>query len=219
MITRLLVAAFLLIVLLRPINSHAEKTVMYTGNPVVVKVAYLNPTEVRFEGGEIATIVIGLAQENISLENTVNSLFIQPLTENLNGDIYVVMRDGSSRILSLVSVLPNERDRSIRIISAVQDITDRVEKINQAGITPAGLIKAMILGEDIDGVTISPTNQVIIEDPKIIAHTIYDVVFLKGYIAEIPEPDFDIKSIYMSSLIAAALHNGKGYFVFENRWQ
>jgi hypothetical protein len=217
MITRLLLLA---IILLLPTSLYAEKTVLYSGSPVVVKVAYLNPTEVRFEGEEIATIVTGLPQEDISLENTINSLFIQPLVEGLTGDIYVIMRDGSSKILSLIPALPDTRDRSVRIITAVQDITDRIKKINQAGITPAGLIKAMILGEDIDGVSISPTNQVIIEVPvRIVAHTVYDAVFLKGYIVDMPDPEFDIKTIYMKGLLAGALHNGKGYFVLENIWQ
>ncbi|MBE0427219.1 MAG: hypothetical protein IBX72_11330 [Nitrospirae bacterium] len=217
MITRLLLAA---IILLLPVNLYAEKTVLYSGSPVVVKTAYLNPTEVRFEGEEIATIVTGFPHDSISLENTVDTLFIQPLVEDLAGDIYVIMKDGRSKILSLIPDIPDTRDRSVRIISAVQDITDRIEKIKHSGITPAGLIRAMILGEDLDGVSISPTNQVIIELPvRIIAHTVYDAVFLKGYITDMAGPGFDIKTIYMRGLLAGAVHNGKGYFVLENIWQ
>jgi len=198
-------------------NLYAQKVILYTGSPGVVKVAYLNPTEVVFEGEHIAHVILGFSPESISLQNTSNTLFIQPLVENLAGDIYVVMRDGKSKIMSIVSTLPDLRDRSVKIINNVQDISDRVRKISASRLTPAGLIKAMIVGEDLDGVSISSTKQVIIDIPiQLLADTVYDAVFLRGFIADMTDhPNFDIKSISMKGLIAGAIHQNKGYFVIQ----
>lgn len=198
-------------------DLYAQKAVLYTGSPVVVKIAYLTPTEVVFDGEDIASVILGFAAESISLQNTANALFIQPLVENLSGDIFVVMKDGSSKSLSLVSTIPDLRDRSVRIINAVQQVSERLEKLNRSGLTPAGLIKGMILGDDMDGVSVTPTKQVIIDTPiQLIADTVYDALFLKGYVVDMTDhPNFDIKSISMKGLVQGAMHRGKAYFVFQ----
>jgi hypothetical protein len=195
---------------------YAERTVLYNGN-AVVKVAYQNPTEVIFEGDQIAHVILGFPTDSISLQNTSNTLYIQPLVENLTGDIYVVMRDGTSKIVSLVSTIPDLRDRSVKIINNVEDVSERVRKVNSSGLTPAGLIKAMILGQDIDGVSVSPASQVIIDIPiQLTAQTVYDAVYLKGFIVDMTDhPNFDIKTIAMKGLVAGAMHQNKGYFVFQ----
>jgi len=198
-------------------NLYAQKTAVYTGSPVVVKVAYRNLTEVVFEGDELASIILGLPPEQISIQNTYNTLFIQPLADGISGDISVVMKDGRSKIITLVSVMPAMRDRSVKIVDGLRAAVSRVDSIRNAGITPAGLIKAMILGEDLDGVSISPTKQVIIEVPvRLVATTVYDAVFMRGYIVDMTDhPNFDIKQITMRGLIAGAVYNGKGYFVIS----
>lgn len=193
----------------------AQKTVLYNGNPIIVHVAQLAPTEIVFEGEEIGSVILGLPADAISIQNTVNTVFLQPLSENLAGDIYVITRDGKSRMLTLVPSLPDIRDRSIRVVNAVQDMTDRINKIRQEGITPAGLIRAMILGQDLDGVSVSETKQVIIDKPvKLTATTVCDAVFLRGYIVDMTgNEDFDLKTINFKGMLAGAIYKGRGYFV------
>ncbi len=178
--------------------------------------ANLLQTEVRFEEDEIASIVTGLQKDDISLQSTPNILYIEPLKDKVSGDISVVLRNGESRILQLVEVEPSDRDISIRILRDVSQITSRVRKIAQEGLTPAGLIKAMALGQDINGVAISPANQVILARPMLVAHKLYDAVYMKGYIVDMENKDFDIRTIALRGLIAAAVYQGKGYFVIEN---
>lgn len=195
---------------------YAQKTILYTGVPVVVKVAYLNPTEVRFDGDRIASIIMGLPAESISLQNTADSIFIQPLIPDISGDMYVVTASGKTIIISLASTAPQLRDRAIKIVSNAKTMAERVERVNRSGLTPAGLIKAMILGEDLDGVSIRSSRQAIIEVPtKLTSHTVYDAVFLRGYIVDMPRENIDIKAITMRGLIAGAVHNGRAYFVVE----
>ena len=181
-----------------------------------MKVSYENPTEIVFNE-EMASVILGFPAESISMQNTSNPLFIQPLVENLSGDVIVVMKDGKSKTITLISTLPELRDRSVRIVDQSQTVSDRVKEIDRAGITPGGLIKAMILGEDLDGVSISKTNQIIIRTPlQLVANTVYDAVFLKGYIVDITDhPNLDIKPISMRSLLAGTVYKGKAYFVFE----
>lgn len=204
----------ILLLLAASSNATAEKAILYTGSPVVIKVAHLNPTEIKFEGDSIASIVMGIPPDTISLQNTPDTLFIQPLSDTLSGDIYVIMRDGKSKIITLTSTLPNMRDRAVRIINGVEQVTQRIDKLNRTGITPAGLIKAMVTGEDMDGVAISQTKQTILEVPvMLVANTVYDAVFYKGFIVDIQGMHIDIKQISMKGLVAGALHNDKAYFV------
>lgn len=197
-------------------TARAERTVLYNGN-MLVKVAIQNPTEVVFQGDEIAHVILGFSPDSISLQNISNTLYIQPMVENLTGDIYVVMRDGKSKIVTLVSTLPDLRDRSVRVINSVEDAAERVKKVNNSGLTPAGLIKAMILGNDIDGVSISASSQIIVETPiQLTAQTVYDAVYLKGYIVDMTDhKNFDIKVISMRGLLAVAVYEDKGYFVLQ----
>lgn len=178
--------------------------------------SYGNPTEISFDE-EMASVILGFAPESISMQNTSNTLFIQPLVENLSGDVMIVMKDGKSKTITLISTIPELRDRSVRIVNGAQTVSDRIGKINRAGLTPGGLIKTMILGEDMDGVSISRTNQVIIQTPiELTANTVYDAVYLRGYVVDITDhPNLDIRPIAMRSLVAGTIYKGKGYFVFE----
>lgn len=181
----------------------------------MIKTAKNSPTEVQFKGDEIASIILGMPAQSISLQNTSNSLFIQPLEADVAGDIFIVMKDGRSRILTIVSTSPEDRDRLVEVVEKEEQITSRVKEVNEAGLTPAGLIKAMVLGTDIAGVTISKSNQVILDGTvRLVAHTIYDAVYMKGYIADLSNADIDLKTISAANLLASTVYQGKAYFVF-----
>lgn len=216
MIVKLLLLSAAMFILLQLQDKADARSIIYTGAPITVRVAYLNPTEVKFEGDRIASIIMGLPAESISLQNTADSIFIQPLIPDISGDLYVVTTSGKTKIITLVSSPPQLRDRTVKVVSDARHAVERVERVNRIGLTPAGLIKAMILGEDLDGVSIRSSKQTIIETPiKITSHTVYDAVFLRGYIVDIPRENIDIKTITMRGLIAGAIHNGRAYFVVE----
>lgn len=212
MILRLLVLAITLLFLS---NQAAAKNVLYTGEPVAVKVSYLSPVEVRFTGDEIVSIVTGIQPSDISIQNAVNVLYIQPLVDNLQGDIYVVMKDGKSKVISLMTVPPAMRDRVINIIPAVSTQEEMARKVTEAGITPAGLIKAMVLREDIDGVSIN-TKSFVLEGLGMTVTETYDAVSMKGYAIPLSGKNIDLKNIIMKGLIAGAIYNGNLYLVVRN---
>jgi len=73
----------------------------------------------------------------------------------------------------------------------------------------------MVLSTDIAGVTISKSTQVILDGPvTLVAHTVYDAIYMKGYIADISNPDIDVKTISAANLMASTVYQGKAYFVF-----
>lgn len=216
MILRPLTAIILLFLISLLASSPAvAKNVLYTGDPIVVKVSYLSPVEVRFTGDEIASIVTGIQPSDISIQNAANVLYIQPLIENLQGDIYVVMRDGTSKIVSLVTVPPAARDRVINIIHPSLTHEERAKKVTESGLTPAGLIKAMALREDVDGVSIS-TDSFVLEGLGMTVTETYDAVFMKGYVIPLNNKNIDLKNIIMKKLIAGAIYNGNLYLVVGN---
>lgn len=209
---------FLLIfTFLIPACNCFARVVADNGTPVSVRVARSGITEIRFEGENIASIVLGLNQSDLSIERMPDALFIKPLVDNVSGDLYVITRSGKSINLNLISVSIESRDRNIKIVNNVESIKSRVQKLNQTGITPAGLIKAMVLEEDMDGVTVSPSNILFLDNPiQLMATFIYDAVFLKGYVIDMRNHDnFDIKNLSMKGLIAGALYKGNGYFVVQ----
>ena len=210
--TILLLIAFLL----QAIDASAGKLVAYSGSPLIVKTAIDNPTEVKFQNNEIASIVLGMPAQAISLQNTTDSLFIQPLETGLAGDIFIVMKDGRSRILSIIPTTPEDRDRLLEVVDKDEQLSSRVKNINESGLTPAGLIKAMVLGTDLGGVTINKSGQVILDGPvRLVATTIYDAVYMKGYIVDLSNPDLvDLKNISAKNLLASGIYQGKAYFVF-----
>jgi len=216
MTLRLLATLIAIALLLPAINASAGKVVLYSGSPLTVKTAKDNPTEVEFRNDEIASIVLGIPAQSISLQNTPNSLFIQPLELGVSGDIFIVLKDGRTRILSIVPTTPEDRDRLLEVVDSDEQAASRMKQVNEAGLTPAGLIRAMILGTDMGGITIKKSNQVIVDGPvRIVAHTLYDAVSMKGYIADLGNPDaLDLKSIASDNLLASAVYKGKAYFVF-----
>jgi hypothetical protein len=216
MTLRLWATLLTITLLLSAINASAGKLVVYSGSPLIVKTAKDNPTEVQFRDDEIASIVLGIPAQAISLQNTPNSLFIQPLEMGVSGDIFIVLKDGRTRILSLIPTSPEERDRLLEVVDSDEQAASRMKQVNESGLTPAGLIRVMVLGTDMGGVTINKSNQVILEGPvKIVAHTLYDAVSMKGYIADLRNPDaLDLKSISSENLLASAVYKGKAYFVF-----
>lgn len=157
----------------------------------------------------------GIQPSDISIQNAENTLYIQPLTENLQGDIYVIMKDGNSKILSLVTVPPAMRDRVINIFPGALSQEERVRKINEVGLTPAGLIKAMVMKEDIDGVSIS-TENFVIEGLGMTVTETYDAVSMKGYVIPLSNKTVDLKNIVMKGLIAGAIYNDRLYLVVRN---
>lgn len=215
MTLRLQTTLLIIALLLPAIKAYAGNVVAYSGSPILIKTAKDTPTEVQFRNTEIASIVLGMPAQSISLQNTPNSLFIQPLEVGVTGDIFIVMKDGRSRILSIISTNPEDRARLVEVVEKDEQITSRVKEVNESGLTPAGLIKAMVLGTDIGGVTINKSSQVILDGPvRLVAHTIYDAVYLKGYIADLDNPNVDLKTISATNLFAATVYQGKAYFVF-----
>jgi len=209
----------ILLILLVSSNVVWGKTVLYTGDAVVLKVAYMNPSEIRFQGDEIASIVTGIAPQAISMQNTKDTLYIQPLVEDLRGDIYVIMRDGKSKVVSLLPVVAEMRDRKVTVITEDTAIENRLNKINASGVTPAGLIKSMVLKEDVDGVAVTDNvNIPILPDLKLYAKSVYDAVYMKGYVIPITTnfTEKDLKSIIMKGLLAGAIYNNVLYLVINN---
>lgn len=201
-------------ILLSITTAHAARTVNYNG-PVTVNVAVLNATEVDFPE-EIASVVMGLPNDKISLEHSKNMIFLQPLMADVEGEIYVIGKSGRSYIISINVVDKTLRDKHLKIVPTDQMQIERVEQLK--GLTPLGLIKAMALGQDLDGVFIENKSVVLFEDKnlKIVAESKYDAVSMKGYIvtlhnfAQVP---FDFRTLNIKGLVAFSYYKDKGYVV------
>jgi len=195
--------------------AYARRTVNYDG-PVVVNVAVLNATEVELPE-EIATVVMGMPNEKISIEHTKNMIFIQPLTADLEGDIYVVGKSAHSYVLSLNIVDKATRDRQIKIAATDEIVRERVEQLKF--LTPLSLMRVMALNQELDGVFIESKKFVLYESKglKMTVTKTYDAVGMKGYTVRIEnsnETPFDFRTLSMKGLVAFSYYKDTGYLVF-----
>ena len=195
--------------------AFAARAVNYVGT-VTVNVAVLNATEVVFPE-EIASVVMGIANEKVSLEHEKNILFIQPLAADLEGSIFVIGRSGKSYELSVVVVDKTTRDRQLKITTTEEIEKERVQELK--ALTPLGLMRSMVSGQEIDGVFLDSKELVIYEDTglRLTAERSYDAVGMKGYVIKIEnlgQIPFDFRTLSMKGLVAFSYHKGKGYLVF-----
>lgn len=166
---------------------------------------------------DIASVVMGLPTEKISLEHNKNMLFVQPLAADLDGEIYAIGKSARSYVLSLHVVSKDQRDKQVRLVAADESLKERVEQVKT--LTPLGLLKAMALGQELDGVFVDKKAFPLFEDARvrITAEAIWDAVAMKGYICKIDnlsQQPFDFRTLSIQGLVALSIHKGTAYLVF-----
>lgn len=210
MTTKLLGILVATTILLLTNSICLAKTINFTGQEIIVKVTPQKMTEISLKGTKIASVILGFNADSISIQNAGESLlYVQPLT-TLNGHFFVTTDDGRSIMFTLISVPEEMMDKKIEVIFAEQSETQRISKLNERGLTPAGLIKIMITKNIPEEIIYTKKS---VNLGGIIATEVYDAGFMQGFSGKVPYSDFDITKINMQGILAGAVRDGNFYIV------
>ena len=197
-------------------------TIEYKGIVATIKLGYLKQTEIYFPE-KIANVVVNVDDNQISIDKAPDRrhMYVSALTEDLNTDVFFISESGYSYQINFIAVKNDERDRSIKITRRELNI----EPIKEAKrITPATIIKAMVLDRDVEYISGSDTNDVLIDDvlsdgTKIELKAVkkYDSFYYVGYKVPLNNENIDIRKLINPNLIAASIYRGYLYLVFYKR--
>ncbi len=130
----------------------------WTGQPVAVNVAVGRTTAVTFPAA-ISSIVTSASKETLTLETVGSRLFLSPLVPDYAGQIFVILANDEQVPLLARSVLPDKADLALRLLagSAAGSGAPRTPPESSGAWTPLRLMRAMILGVQGPGVTVTPS--------------------------------------------------------------
>jgi hypothetical protein len=138
------------------------RAVEVRGEPVVIRLGHRRMTQVHFPA-EIQQVVTAFTKQQVSLETAGPRLFLSGLDADVSGELFVTLSTGQTLALVVVPAGPWERDLVVRVVSAVAGAAARVAET--AGLTPLGLMRAMIVDVLLPGVSTAPGDgRVVYED-------------------------------------------------------
>lgn len=127
------------------------RVVPWTGQPVVIGVAAGRTTAISLPA-PVATVVTNATKDALSLETVGNRLYVTPLDERWSGEVFAVLSDGSEVPLVLAPAAA-EPDFVVRLVRARPP--DGAAGGAAPGWSPLRLMRAMMLGERAQGVSVS----------------------------------------------------------------
>jgi len=167
---RVLIGALAVLALLAPAApaqkpSDAPQTptvrlAPWTGQPVTVNVAVGRTTAVTFPAA-ITSIVTTASKQTLTLETVGSRLFLSPLAPDYAGEIFVILANDDQVPLLARSVAPEKADLALRLVasSAAGSRTPSAAPDGGSAWTPLRLMRAMILGVQEPGVTVTRSRQ------------------------------------------------------------
>lgn len=147
----------------------------WTGQPVVVNVAVGRTTAITFPAA-ITSIVTTASKETLTLETVASRLFLSPLVPHYAGEIFVILANDDQVPLVARSVTADEADLAVRLVasSAAAGKASGTASESSGAWTPLRLMRAMILGVQEPGVTVtrSPQPSVAYDDSVLVLRTL-----------------------------------------------
>jgi hypothetical protein len=188
--SRLLLLPVVLLCTLPQLGA-AARPVVFTGDPVVVRLQPWQPTAMQFPE-PILGIPTGADPETLSLEAEGPRLFLQPRTRDVQGRLFVLGVSGRSYPVHFAVRNPADTEVVVTLPPAAPAAP---------GATPAGapahpglaspvtvrdLLVGMLRGTPPPGVSVAPHTQVVLETDALRITTVraYGTGTLQGYVAE-----------------------------------
>jgi hypothetical protein len=168
-----------------PAAAVAARTVVLTGEPVVVRLQPLQPVAVTFPEA-IASVPTGADPNALSLELDSSRLFVQALGKDVRGLLFVVGVSG--RLYPLRYLVATPADTEVVVVRPERPPASAAPGAPEPapGLTVRTLLAAMLQGRALAGVTESPDDQILLETEalRIVTTRVYIAGPLLGYIAE-----------------------------------
>jgi hypothetical protein len=179
---------------LLPRVGVAARPVVFTGEPVVVRLQLRQPTAVQFPEA-ITAVPTGADPHTLSLELEGPRLFLQPLTRDVQGQLFALGVSGRSYPVRFAVGRPADTDVVVTLPPAAS-VAGSPPLASPAGTAPPALaspvtvrdlLVGMLRGTPPPGVSVAPHAQVVLETAtlRITTRRAYVTGTLQGYVAEV----------------------------------
>jgi hypothetical protein len=175
---------------LLPQASAAARPVVFQGEPIVVRLQRRQPTAVQFPE-PIAAVPTGADPHTLSLELEGARLFLQPLTSDVQGQLFALGVSGRSYPLRFAVGRPADTEVVVTLPPAappapVGDPASPASPRFASPVTVRDLLVGMLRGTPPPGVSVAPHTQVVLDTATLQITTVraYIVGDLQGYVAE-----------------------------------
>ena len=156
-------------------RTPAVRLAPWTGQPVNVNVAVGRTTAIAFPAA-ITSIVTTASKETLTIETVASRLFLSPLVPDYAGEIFVILANDEQVPLLVRSVAPERADLALRLVAGSAAASGASSTASDSGSawTPLRLVRAMILGVQEPGVTVtrSPQPFVAYDDSVLVLRTL-----------------------------------------------
>lgn len=132
----------------------------WTGQPITVNLAIGRTTAIVFPAA-ITSIVTTASKDTLTLETVASRLFLSPLVPDYAGEIFVILANDDQVPLLARSVAPEQADLALRIVpgSVSGGRSPGATAESSGALTPLRLMRAMILGVQEPGVSVTRNAQ------------------------------------------------------------
>lgn len=190
---RILLLPVVLLVLLPPLG-HAARPVVFTGDPVVVRLHHRQPTAVQFPE-PIAAVPTGADPHTLSLELEGPRLFLQPLTPDVRGQLFALGASGRSYPVRFAVGRPADTEVVVTLPPTAPPAPVATPAGAPASPAPPGLaspvtVRDLLVGMLRDtpppGVSVASHTAVVLETAtlRLTTQRVYVTGTLQGYMAE-----------------------------------
>jgi hypothetical protein len=166
----------------------AARTVLLTGEPVVVRLQHLQPTAITFPEA-IAAVPTGADHTKLSLELEGHRLFLQPLAPQVQGLLFAVGASGRNYPVRFAVGTPVDTEVVV-VLPASPGSPGIAGAVMSQSPPPALTVRALLVGmlqrSPLPGVTEAPDRQILLRTERLRITTTRVVMAgpLVGYLAE-----------------------------------
>ena len=179
------------VLLTLPQVGAAARPVVFTGDPVVVRLQLRQPTAVQFPE-PIAAVPTGADPHTLSLELEGPRLFLQPLTPDVQGQLFALGISGRSYPVHFVVRKPADTEVVVTLpptgpaAPGAGPVGEAAGQVLASPITVRDLLVGMLRDTPPPGVSVAPHTQVVLETATLRLTTtrVYSTGRLQGYVAE-----------------------------------
>lgn len=172
---------------LLPRSGAAARPVVFTGEPIVVRLQQRQPTAVQFSE-PIAAVPTGADPHTLSLELEGPRLFLQPLTPHVQGQLFALGVSGRSYPVRFAVGRPADTEVVVTLPPAAPPGPPAETALPglASPVTVRDLLVGMLRGTPPPGVSVASHTQVVLETATLRITTVrtYVTGTLQGYVAE-----------------------------------
>jgi hypothetical protein len=188
-----------------PHTALAGRPVVYTGEPLVVRLAPQQPTAITFPE-PIAAVPTGADPHQLSLELDGPRLFLQPLDPAVRGLLFAIGVSGRSYAVRFAVGTPADTEVVLTLpppsVSGTPGQTPA-----RAAVPWRSLLRAMLQGTPLAGVTEAPLTQDLgsVDRLRLTLIRVYTAGTLRGYVVEASNPTDAIRPVPVQTVTVPGL--------------